>query len=362
LRNVKKRGFSLIEIMIVILIMGVLVGVIGSLMGGFVSNFEITDDQTIARRRAQDVFNILQIPIQNAGLGLPADKFDYYFDVAGAPAGAARVRRWWEPVSVDSTAPGTNNVLRIVYSVPTRLKSKAGTRNFSAKGGEGGAIVDPIDTNGPQAPNFELTDSANIGQLLNTFVTFPGIHMHPVLVTAVDAAAPSVTLDGRRPKYAVGRNNHDYIEANSSDIDAFLPRNAIYPYHDMFSVKAGVAFVDTASSVFVFADDILSRDITAPSAANYTTSLSQVPLGFRVEGVKAIEFDGGDLPHTLTVRVVTEGDSADSARKESVQMSAIEKRWKDDKGFNITFDPAVYYEEFAMSWRTRNVETPPQKK
>jgi prepilin-type N-terminal cleavage/methylation domain-containing protein len=347
LRNVKKQGFSLIEIMIVILIMGVLVGVIGSLMGGFVSNFEVTDDQTIARRRAQDVFNILQIPIQNAGLGLPADNFDYYFDVTGAPAGAARVRRWVEPVSVDSAAPGANNVLRVVYSVPTRLKSKAGTINFSAK--HGGAI----DTDGPQTQNFELTAAANIGQLENTFVTFPGIHMHPVLLTNVNAATPSVTLDGRRPKYTVGSNNPAYSVANSSDIDVVLPRNAIYPYHDMFSVKAGVAFVDTASSVFVFADDILSNDITAPSAADYTTSLSQVPLGFRVEGVKAIMFDRNDA-RALTVRVVTEGDSADSTRNESVQMSAIRSRWP-----GVTFNDDIYYEEFTMRWRTRNVETTP---
>ncbi|MDR3281278.1 MAG: prepilin-type N-terminal cleavage/methylation domain-containing protein, partial [Synergistaceae bacterium] len=69
------RGFSLVELLVVVLIMGVLVGVVGSLMGGFVANFEMTDDQSIARRRASDVFNILQVPLLNAGLGIPADNF-----------------------------------------------------------------------------------------------------------------------------------------------------------------------------------------------------------------------------------------------------------------------------------------------
>jgi prepilin-type N-terminal cleavage/methylation domain-containing protein len=73
----KRGGFSLAEMLVVVLIIGVLIGVVGSLMGGFVANFEMTDDQSITRRRAQDVFNILQTPILNAGLGFPPNLFTY---------------------------------------------------------------------------------------------------------------------------------------------------------------------------------------------------------------------------------------------------------------------------------------------
>jgi prepilin-type N-terminal cleavage/methylation domain-containing protein len=350
-RNIKKRGFSLIEIMIVILIMGVLVGVIGSLMGGFVSNFEITDDQTIARRRAQDVFNILQIPIQNAGLGLPADNFNYYFAPGGVTVttGAVRVQGWWEPVSVDTA----NNVLRVVYSVPAGMKtgadSSSGTDSFSSAAGAYGAadpttgISDVTGTGDVAGVAVNLTASSDVSGVDDTFVTFPGIHMHPAVVTDVNGSAaplPNIVLSGKRPRYKV----------DSEDV---IPRNVVYPFHDVFSVKAGMAFVDETSSVFVFADDVLTVDLTPPTVVT-PTLLSHVPLGFRVEGVKAIRFDGGDLPRTLTVRVVTEGDSADSARNKSSQMSEIEKRWP-----GVTFNPDIYYEEFTMSWRTRNVETPP---
>jgi prepilin-type N-terminal cleavage/methylation domain-containing protein len=337
-RNVKRRGFSLIEIMIVILIMGILVGIMGSLMGGFVSNFEVTDDQTIARRRAQDVFNILQIPIQNAGLGLPADHFNYYFAPSGVgvtlPTGAVRVQGWWEPVSVDSVPPGTNkdNVLRVAYSVPSGMKSKSAAAGFSSAVGINNSVT---------GVNVNLTASSDVSGVDETFVTFPGIHMHPVLVTGVNSGAnplPNITLAGMLPKYKV----------DSEDV---IPRNAIYPYHDVFKVKAGLAFVDETSSVFVFADDVLTSDVTTAPNAN-PTLLAHAPLGFRVEGVKAIRFDW-DAPRALTAHVVTEGDSADSARNESAQMRAIKGRWP-----GVTFDDYIYYEEFTMRWRTRNVETP----
>ncbi len=54
----KRGGFTLIELLIVVVIMAILVGVAGSLLAGFYNMFDMTTDNTTARRRANDVFNV----------------------------------------------------------------------------------------------------------------------------------------------------------------------------------------------------------------------------------------------------------------------------------------------------------------
>ena len=111
--------------MVVVLIMGVMVGVVGSLMGGFITNFEMTDDQSIARRRASDVFNILHIPLLYAGMGVPADNFNYYFEPVNALGtfyGGAPISAWDGPVSVPSVPGGGNSIMRVVYGIPAGVK------------------------------------------------------------------------------------------------------------------------------------------------------------------------------------------------------------------------------------------------
>jgi hypothetical protein len=321
-------------VLIVILIIGILVGVTGSLLLGFTSNFEAADDYTIARRRARDVFNILRVPVQNAGIGLPAvfnpnAPGGYYFNVAGGPAAASAVGDWNTPVSVS----GNSDVLRIVYSVPSGWKSDIAGGVF-----EKFSSAQGVNSDGPAgglALRRTPKASVTLGEIISTFVTFPGIHMHPMLVTA--AGTGSVTLAGKLPFEAVA----------SEDV---VPRNVVYPFHEMFLVRAGMAYV-TDDSFFVFADNVLAMSaVPSPPA--------KPPAGsawFRVEGIKALRFEYDDN-RALTVRVLAEGDAADSTRRVTARRADLENRWR---GWitGITFDPAVYYEEFPMTWRTRNVET-----
>jgi hypothetical protein len=173
--------------------------------------------------------------------------------------------------------------------------------------------------------------NVSLDVLPSTFVTFPGIHMHPLLVQTVNTGTNTVTLFGKLP-----------YDVASEDV---LRRNVIYPLHEMFLVRAGMAYV-TGNSRFVFADDVIRTGaVPVPPAAPGAGQ-----AWYRVEGIKAVRFDYSDN-RVLTVRVLAEGDTSDSVRRGTAQRADLEGRWT-----GITFNPAMYYEEFSMSWRTRNVE------
>jgi prepilin-type N-terminal cleavage/methylation domain-containing protein len=338
---VAKKGFSLVEVLIVVLIMGIFVGIAGSLFAGFVSNFEVSGDNSVARRRAQDVFNILQVPVQNAGIGLPA-KFNpgsssgYYFAVAGAPAVAGAVSDWNTPVSVSGDS---NNILRVVYSVPSGWRSGINSKPF-ADFSDFSSEDDHTNADGPSGKVLALTRTPNasvaLGDIVNTFVTFPGIHMHPLLV--IGAGTDSVSLAGKLPF------------ENMPDEDVLF-RNVVYPNQELFLVRAGMAYV-ADDSFFVFADNVMEMSAVPSPAAKPPAADSW----FRVEGIKAVWFEPVDN-RVLTIRVLAEGDNYDSTRESTAQRAELEDRWR-GRITGITFDPGIYYEEFPMTWRTRNVAQP----
>jgi hypothetical protein len=330
-------------VLIVILIMGVLVGVVGALMGGFAMNFEMADDHSIARRRAQDVFNILQIPVQNAGIGLPLisgdNNFGYCFGISSSTAAATfagKVGDWPAPVSLGKSEPDavSDDVLRVVYSMPSGVKVKGKIDDFSS--------LKEVNGESPSLASVKLTRPLS-HDITGTFVTFPGIHMHPLFVeSGGDEGSDEISLRGKLP----------YEKDDDEDV---IPRNVIYPYHDMFLVRAGVAYVNNENSVFVFADDLMKM-VGDPDAWLPTINFGANDPWFRIEGVKAIKFDYSESS-VLTVRVLAEGDSADSARNDGTPLrNDLKARWEDHIEANGgAWDPAIYYEEFSMTWRTRNV-------
>jgi prepilin-type N-terminal cleavage/methylation domain-containing protein len=350
-----RRGFSLVEVLVVVLIMGILVGVVGSLMGGFITNFEVTDDQSIARRRAQDVFNVLQFPMLYAGMGIPASSLDYYFGQFNGVGGGAPIMNWASPLSATSG----DSVLRVVYSIPSGVKHKApqplpsGYEEEIAKFSASVGASTPYPTEIPSVP-IPLTgpvtfgpDSITLGSIstlpynVHSYITFPGIRMHPEFVTGYTPPSGStpaeLIVSGMVPK------NID----SSNDV---LPRNIIRAFHDLYFVRAGVAYVD-ANHTFVFAD-VTTTDysITAPLATSAD--------GYRVEGIKAMHVSPDVAAKSVTVYVIAEGDNAVTGRSNAgtdSQAFRNEPRWNHLIG---TYDPEVYYEEFRMQLRSRNIEAP----
>jgi hypothetical protein len=171
--------------------------------------------------------------------------------------------------------------------------------------------------------------------------------MHPLYVNNYTAGTnPVINVIGKAPHT---------VRVISDDIVA---RNVIHPFHDMYLVKAGVAYVD-ANSTFILAD-VTTEDWSDASGANYLPGASDVPRGYRVEGIKAVHFEEDE--RTLTVWVLAEGDNAVTDRNSGAARQAIINNdhgtgwtWTADCG--VTFEPEVYYEEFSMVWRTRNIES-----
>jgi prepilin-type N-terminal cleavage/methylation domain-containing protein len=371
----RRLGFSLIEILVVVLIMGVLIGVAGSLMGGFVANFEMTDDQSLARRRAQDVFNILQTPILNAGLGIPPNHFEYYFapvsDVGGAP-----IRTWDGPIQViphDKTsaarfnaAENRGDALRVVYSVYSGVKNvnSDDIANFS---GEPKQIATPAELplSGPAPVGGDGIQFAVAGtESVRSYVTFPGIAMHPEMVrNYAGGDTARLTVSGRTP-FTVGA---------SGDV---LPRNAIRPYHDMLLVRAALAYVDDSGTFCLYDinDDTFNPGpgVSLPTAASADIAGKLV---YRVEGIKAVRFvpetNAGGQVTSVNVYVLVEGDNAVTGRTStSPAVQVVRNRkfpagsplaggriWPDGQD-GIKWDDDMYYEDFEMRWRTRNIEAP----
>jgi prepilin-type N-terminal cleavage/methylation domain-containing protein len=342
----RSRGFSLIEIIVVILIIGILIGVTGTLFSGMVAHFEGADDHTIARRRAQDVFNVMKVPVLNAGLGVPSDNLDWYFELGGAKA---PVWDWNGPVSVvsnDSYANvGAGNVLRVVYALESGARSgNDEVTDFSTKlpagssayvrnyvGGGGSVKMKLAAGQAPVIGGMGLLPGGGAGVSLDmrSFITFPGLHKNPVRAVAYDAGTRELSLEGKTPYSA------------SDDI---LWRNVIHPNSDMRLVRAGVAYVDDESR-FCLAD--LAMDDYPLNGLPRGRSLVN---GFVVEGIKAVNFEVSSGRRTVTITVLAEGDNFVSGRRAGASMNGLKNRWP-----LVNFEDERYYEDFSMTWRTRNL-------
>ncbi|MDR1510270.1 MAG: prepilin-type N-terminal cleavage/methylation domain-containing protein [Synergistaceae bacterium] len=346
-RGTAGRGFSLVEVLFVVLVMGILMGVAGSLMWGFVSNFELTDDQAIARRRAQDVFNILQVPILNAGLGLPSDdpppsaplNNEHYFGTVNALS--SPISGWNGPVQlISNDFGGRGDALRIVYSVYSGVKQVSDDDVVTFGGEPSGQKTDALEITSPLPGGYDGITAAGSGtsHSVHSYITFPGMGMRPILVTG-GMGTDTIDVAGMTPR-----------TPSSGDV---VTMGVIRPYHDIYLVRAGVAYVDD-DSTFCFAD-ITDTDISAgalPKASELTGA------AYRVEGIKAVRFNvelAGDAITSVTVSVVAEGDSNITGRQSNAGTAS--------QGFRanypgVVFDDEAYYEEFEMRWRTRNVEVP----
>lgn len=304
--------------------MGIVIGVVSSLLAGYTRMFNETDDQAVARQRAQDVFNALEVPIVSCGLGIPTDGMSYYF--SSVPIGL-----WQAPLEIRDTNGGygvtglrSGNVLRVVYSVPSGVKNGRGRVSDFV----------PSDT-AVHVATLGLTDTLSMdlapGDTRN-FITFPVAFMSPLQVTSIGTKQISVA---GMPQRAASTATHPEL--------AKLIRGEIAPYQDIHLVRAIAAYVDD-QSVF-HAAEVTATDV---SASDPTTQRN--PSGFRVEGIRAVQFETDDDHKLLTVRVLAEGEVIDEARiSNTPTRTALAGRWT-----AVTLDPRIFYADFEMTWRIRN--------
>lgn len=367
-----KRGFTLVELVIVLTIMLVMIGVAGSLLSGMLTMHQVTVEQGTAYRRAQDVFSILRPALQNAGLGAPASD-----DMARATYGTGYgwncwLGSWGAPLEVETSTVDEKygDVLRVAWSMPTGLKYsgsdivtsfgepalRSATLKFAAAD----------DDDAPDAAHrlFARLTSANAGPGgikqyvagtydLSSVVTFPGSEMHPLFVTNINTADQSLTLlsPGRRP------------DAPTTQISGALPAGRVFPNSELLIFRAATAFVDDSSTF---------RMIDAPQAdpmngGAFAATIADAP-GFSVEGIKAVRFLLGEDGRSITVWLLVEGDVEDARRHATSGANAAVRARKTTKWNaatraydtielweDVEFDPDLYYEDFFSTFRLRDL-------
>jgi len=107
------RGFTLVELLIVIIVGTAIMGAVVGLLFMFITNFEINRDYTAARQRGEMVFAILKNPLLQVSLGMPNDSPDFGNCFAENPTLTG--------LGLPLTTASNDRVLRIAYAVPSGI-------------------------------------------------------------------------------------------------------------------------------------------------------------------------------------------------------------------------------------------------
>jgi len=124
----KRRGFSLVELLVVAMIVAIMGGGAVSLSYAFLQQALRVEDMTTAAQRGEMVFAILERSILHAGLGVSDNKVDFQnaFKIGGYSF-YPKIASWDGPVST------RNGCLRLVYAIATSC-AVAGTYDVASGG------------------------------------------------------------------------------------------------------------------------------------------------------------------------------------------------------------------------------------
>ena len=335
LKSHRKRAFTLIETVLVVVIMTILVTVVVTAFGSYLNFYRANRDDTATSRKARDVFNVLEPAILNAGIGVPPTNPGSYF------SDDAPVRAWASPIVISSDAANGKDELRVLYAVPTGFKNGGvPVGDFSSDGNDTnltdvqGVQMKLIGSQSdilPGALNY-MPESGYAADRITSYITFPGAYMRPLRITTYNKASKILTLAGKKSN-AITR---------SEDRMPFR-RSYVHAYHDVYLVRAAVAYVDS-KNVFNFLSlyDLDGNDFSTNIYSGGKLS------GFRIEGIRAIRFEKASDNSSVTVRLLAEGDAPNSQSLENTKTLAA--------SWGITLDTSRHYEEFTRTWRTRNIE------
>jgi|GEM_PF-1727492 prepilin-type N-terminal cleavage/methylation domain-containing protein len=122
--GMKRRGFTLVELMLVILVSVLMMGTVVGLLYTFVLNYEENSEYSTARQRGQMAFALLSRSIAEAGLGISSDGLEAY--IKGISPDLAddweEDSGWKMPVYVCDNADGEKSRdLYVVYALPSGL-------------------------------------------------------------------------------------------------------------------------------------------------------------------------------------------------------------------------------------------------
>lgn len=107
------HAFSLVELLCALLLGSVIAGSAVAVLSGCIQSYEQVLALSEARRRGEMVLQILRLPAENAGLGIPFDTAGYQSALCIGKTTIPALYGWNGPVSVQG------DELRLVYAVPT---------------------------------------------------------------------------------------------------------------------------------------------------------------------------------------------------------------------------------------------------
>jgi hypothetical protein len=112
-------AFSLVELLCAILLGSVIAGSAIGILAGCIQSYEQALALTEARRRGEMVLQILRLPVENTGLGIPSTPEAFKSSLCIGKASLTAISNWQGPVSI------SGNELRLVYAIPTSTVNEA---------------------------------------------------------------------------------------------------------------------------------------------------------------------------------------------------------------------------------------------
>ncbi len=243
-----KCGFTLVELLIVIVVGLIITAGVVSIMWVYIFDFEQTDDITAARQRGEMVLSILEGPILHAGLGMPnespdfADSFNNFTGVSAMD----------EPIRITGT---DDDEIYICFSMPSS-----------------NVIADSVDFASDPSPDITMNSSID-GNNIEYDSTNPDLKAWVVFPTA-----------------NVPFHVYSNFTSPNLSLESFGTGSGIIAqYDELHYVRAIHAYVSNGQ--------FYTHDLTISSAQP------------RVDGVEKIYFvnDGG----VLSVYVLTRGNKID---------------------------------------------------
>jgi type II secretory pathway pseudopilin PulG len=113
------QAFCLVELLCTLLLGSIIAGAAIAVLSGCIQSYEQVLALSEARRRGEMVLQILRLPAENAGLGIPFDTAGYKSALCVGKTTIPALYGWNGPVSVQG------NELRLVYAVPTSTVNEA---------------------------------------------------------------------------------------------------------------------------------------------------------------------------------------------------------------------------------------------
>lgn len=211
-------AFCLVELLCALLFGSVIAGSAIAILSGCIQSYEQVLALSEARRRGVMVLQILRLPVENAGLGIPFDPAGFLYALCIGKTTIPALHGWNGPVSLQG------DELRLVYAVPTSTVNEAPA----------------TETNPSEDSYIRLSSSPQAGQIeawsgvgssrTRSWVLFPP-SPYPFLVTSLSNQTLSVRSS--KPSWIPHEGSLSYLRALRALVVSSSGQEPVFCTEDM---------------------------------------------------------------------------------------------------------------------------------